>query len=235
MKTVRAGIAIFLAGTGLIWAQNTMKGHWRGALDPNGALAVEFDLDETASGWIGSVSIPAQNASGLPLDAISFVDGKATFRIKGAPGDPTFTGKLSADGKTLDGELSQGGMALPLKLTRTGEAKVELAKPSPPVAPEFLGNWEGTIQAGASLRVVLTISNGKNGAEGVLVSLDQGNARIPITTITQKGTKLTLLVNGVGGGYDGEINAAGTQLTGTWTQLGNSIPLDLKKATAAKP
>ena len=241
MKTVRAacGIAIFLwvAGGGPISAQSTMKGHWSGTIEtPNGSLGVEFDLDETSSGWVGSVSIPSQNASGLPLDAISFSDGKGTFRIKGAPGDPTFTGKLTADGKTLDGQLVQGGVSLPLKLNRTGEAKVEVAKPSPPVAPEFVGGWEGTIEAGASLRVVITIANGKAGAEGSLTSVDQGNAQVPLSAITQNGKKLSLQVNGVNGGYEGEINAAGTQLTGTWTQLGNSIPLELKKAAApAKP
>jgi hypothetical protein len=38
----------------------------------------------------------------------------------------------------------------------------------------------------------------------------------------------------VGGSYEGEINAEKNQLTGTWTQLSNSIELNLKKA-AAKP
>jgi len=46
-------------------------------------------------------------------------------------------------------------------MTRTGEAKVEVPKASPAVTAEFLGTWEGAIQPG--LRVVLTISNGKDG------------------------------------------------------------------------
>jgi hypothetical protein len=111
---------------------------------------------------LGSVSIPAQNASGLTLEAISFSEGKASFQIKGAPGSPTFTGNLSAD-------------------------------------------------------------------EAVLVSVDQGNAQIPVSTITQTGTKLVLKVNTVGGGYEAEINGEGTQLTSSWTQLGNTLPLTLKK------
>ena len=90
------------------------------------------------------------------------------------------------------------------------------------------------MEAGASLRLILTISNGKAGSEAVLVSVDQGNAQIPVSTITQTGTKLVLKVNAVGGGYEGEINKEGTQLTGSWTQLGNTLPLILKK-TAAKP
>lgn len=73
---------------------------------------------------------------------------------------------------------------------------------------------------GAPLRLVLNISNERDGAVAQLVTLDQGNAQIPVTTVTQKGAKLSLLVNAVGGSYEGEINADKTQLKGTWTQLG---------------
>ena len=239
MNTVRlrSALAIFswLAGATLVSAQSDMRGHWSGTVDtPAGSIVMEVDLEKAAEGWIGSIGIPAQHASGLPLDAISFSDGKGTFRIKGAPGDPTFTGTLSADGKTLDGQLSQGPVTLPLKLSRTGEAKVEAPKASPPVPAEFLGSWEGTLEGGgARLRLVLTISNGKNGAEAVFESIDQGNARIPASEITQKDKKLTVRVNAVGGGYEAEMNAEGTQLTGTWTQLGNSLGLTMKKSAAA--
>jgi uncharacterized protein len=106
---------------------------------------------------------------------------------------------------------------------------VEIAKPSPAVAPEFVGTWEGTLEAGAALRLVITITNGKSGAEATLVSVDQGNAQIPVSAITQKDSKLTLQVNAVSGSYDGEINKPGTELNGTWTQAGNSFPLQLKK------
>jgi hypothetical protein len=224
---------LWIACAGALSAQSDMRGHWTGSIDtPAGALGMEVDLDKTASGWIGSVSIPAQGASGLPVDAISFQDGKVTFRIKGGPGDPGFTGTLSADGKVMDGNFTQGPASIPLKLTRTGDAKVEIPKPSPPVAAEFLGTWEGAIDFGATLHVTLRISNGQAGAEALMVSIDQGNAQIPVTTITQTGTKLTLDVKAVGGGYNGEINKEGTQINGTWTQLGMSTPLIFKKAAA---
>jgi hypothetical protein len=222
---------VFLGQIETLSAQSDMRGHWTGTIDsPAGALVMEVDLDKTASGWIGSVSIPAQGASGLPLDTISFQDGKGSFKIKGGPGDPGFTGTLSADGKTLDGNFSQGPASIPLKFTRTGEAKVDVPKPSPPVAAEFLGTWEGVIDFGATLHVTLKMSNGQAGAEALLVSIDQGNAQIPVTTITQTGTKLKLDVKAVGGGYEGEINKEGTQINGTWTQVGMSTPLVFKKS-----
>ncbi len=221
--------ALWLAGM-TASAETDMRGHWSGSLEsPAGSIAIEVDLDKADSGWIGSISIPTQGASGLPLDQISFNSGKASFHLKGVPGDPTFTATLSADGKVLEGNFVQGGASQPLKLSRTGEAKVEVPKPSPPVAPQFVGTWEGTLQAGADLRLVLTISNGKAGAEATLVSVDQGNAQIPVSAIAQKETKLTLQVNAVAGSYEGEINKEGTELNGTWTQAGNSFPLTLKK------
>jgi uncharacterized protein len=233
VRCVVAALAWIAAAVPLS-AQSDMRGHWNGSIEtPGGALAMEVDLDMAASGWIGSVSIPAQGATGMPLDAISFHDGKGSFHFKGVPGDPTFAGTLSQDGKILEGNFSQGGASLPLKLTRTGEAKVETVRPSPAIAPEFVGTWEGTIQAGPGLRIVLTISNGRAGAEAQMVSVDQGNAQIPVSAIIQTGAKLTLEVKAAGGGYDGEINKEGTELNGTWTQLGNSVALQLKKS--AKP
>jgi hypothetical protein len=227
-----AGLAIaWIACAGALFAQTDMHGHWSGTLNtPVGAMGMEVDLDRSASGWIGSVSIPAQGATGIPLERISFANGKGVFHLKAGAGDPSFSGTLSADGKALDGNFSQGAQSFPLKLTRTGEAKVELPKASPPVAATFVGKWEGTIQASSGLHLVLTISNGASGAEARMVSVDQGNAQIPVTSVAQNGTKLSLKVNAVGGGYEGEINEAGTELNGNWSQMGNSIPLQFKKS-----
>lgn len=105
-------------------------------------------------------------------------------------------------------------------------------KRSPAVAQEFLGTWEGAIaSAGQRLRFVFKMANDESGASAVLISPDQGGAEIPVTTIGQKGAKLTLLVmaTGVGGEYRGEINKDGTELNGSWSQSGYDLPLKLKK------
>jgi hypothetical protein len=238
MKTPNRIFLGVLLMAGALSAQDGLRGHWTGTIDnPDHPLAVEIDLDKNASGWVGSISIPEQNATGIPLDAITFADGKCSFRIKGGPGDPTFTGTLSADGKTLPGDFAQGGQSFPLKLSRTGDARVEESKKSPPVAKEFLGTWEGTLEAGKSLRLVLKMSNGEDGASATLVSVDQGGVEIPVSTIEQKDTKLNLSVKMVGGGYQAEINKEGTELTGTWTQGGRDLPLSLKRKAdePAKP
>lgn len=222
--------ALLIVGVVPVWAQDGARGHWSGSVEiPNQNLAMEVDLDKGSSGWVGSISIPAQGTAGLPLDSISVVNGKIIFHIKGLPGDPTFTGSVAADGKTMSGDFTQGPNSFPFKFSRTGEAKVEEAKASPAVAKEFTGTWEGTLE-GPGLRLVLKISNEASGAKAVLISVDQGGAEIPVSSIAQKDTKLSLGVKMVGGGYEGEISKDGSELSGTWSQGGNSMPLKLKKS-----
>jgi hypothetical protein len=229
-----ASVVLWMAGATLLSAQSDMRGHWTGNLDtPGGALGVEVDLDKAADGWIGSFAIPARGATGVVLTAITLNEGKVSFVMKDVPGDPGFTGTLSADGMTLDGQFSQGGMSLPLKLARSGDAKVVVPKPSPPVGAEFLGTWEGLIE-GQGLHLVLALSNGKAGVEAVMTSPDQGNVRVPVGAVSQAGAKLLILVPVVAGSYSGEISKDGTEINGTWTQGGMPFPLNLKKSTSAK-
>lgn len=224
--------ALWMAGALPVSAQDGPRGHWSGSVEvPDQSLAMEVDLEKGPNGWTGSISIPAQNATGIPLDAITFTNGKCTFHLKGAPGDPTFTGTLSADGKTLAGDFTQGPGSFPFKFNRTGDPKVEEAKASPAVAKDFLGTWEGTLE-GPGLRLVLKMSNDASGAKAVLITVDQGGTEIPVSAIEQKDSKLTLVVKMVGGRYEAEIDKAGAELNGTWTQGGNGLPLKLKKAAA---
>jgi hypothetical protein len=57
--------------------------------------------------------------------------------------------------------------------------------------------------------------------------VDQGNAEIPITTITQKGAHVTVAVTTVNGTF--ELDQKGGQLTGTWSQGPMSFPITFKR------
>lgn len=117
VKGIGLGALWAVVGTLAMCAQDSPRGHWSGSINiPDQALVVEIDLEKAGNGWVGSISIPAQNASGLPLEAISFTNGKCGFRIKGAPGDPTFTGALSPDGKIIGGDFVQGPGTFPFKV-----------------------------------------------------------------------------------------------------------------------
>ena len=229
MNSYLAALAVALCFTAT--AQDGPRGHWEGPLEtPNRTMDLKIDIDKTDKGWIGSMANP-ETSSSMPLSAVAFADGKLTFRLMGGGENaPLFSGRLSADGKSLDGEIAAGPNTMPLKLKRTGEAKVDVPKSSPAVAKELTGKWAGTLDVnGNALRIEITIKNSDNGATATLISVDQGGGEIAASSIEAKEGKLSLKVNAIGGGYEGQLNKEGTEMTGEWSQNGNALPLSLKK------
>jgi hypothetical protein len=110
------------------------------------------------------------------------------------------------------------------------------SQPSTPLSAEFAGRWDGALEAGGrTLRLQVNLKQGPDGkAQGNMVSLDQGAAEIPLSTITQSGNNLTFDARMVGGDYKGAMNEAKTEISGQWTQGGRTLPLVLKKAAETK-
>jgi hypothetical protein len=107
-----------------------------------------------------------------------------------------------------------------------------------PVA-SLVGYWEGTLDIGAGkLRLALQATKADDGLYlGELVSVDQGNAEIPIGKAAVDGRSVTLEFPLVSGTFKGELSIDGSQLTGTWSQ-GAPLPLTFKrtgKGAAAEP
>ena len=204
------------------------SGHWVGSIEAGPGISVEVDLGRQGDLWRGTISIPSQGTKGLPLADLVVKSPSVEFAIKGAPGDPRFKGELSQDGKTIAGTFSQGGGNVPLNLAWKGEAQFAAVQKNAAVSKALLGSWEGTLDVqGKPLRLVLTLANGPDGATGQLVSLDQNNFEMPLTTIAEEGSRLKLTISMVSGGFDGEVK--GSEIAGTWTQGPLSLPLTLKR------
>ena len=94
-------------------------------------------------------------------------------------------------------------------------------------AQDIAGDWQGTLRAGAAeLRVILHVaSDDAGGFKATLDSLDQGAKGLPVTTVSRNGSSVKLTLNQLGGTFEGQIDAALTTITGTWTQGGGSLPL----------
>jgi len=98
-------------------------------------------------------------------------------------------------------------------------------------AQDITGTWQGALQAGRELRIVIKISKGDDGGlKAVLYSIDQGGQGLG-GAVTLQGSTVKMSVPGIGGTYEGKLNADGISIAGTWTQGPKPLPLNLQRAT----
>jgi uncharacterized protein len=130
----------------------------------------------------------------------------------------------------MSGDFSQGGMTFPFDLAWKGESTIEAAPKSTAISKDFEGSWEGSLNVqGATLRLVLDLTNEGGIGSGTVTSLDQGGGKIPIAQVSQTDATIKLLVTVIGASYEGKI--ANGQIDGTWSQSGRQFPLVFKRAT----
>ncbi|WP_439636380.1 alpha/beta hydrolase [Oceanicaulis sp.] len=100
----------------------------------------------------------------------------------------------------------------------------EMAADATPADPGFAGDWAGVLDAGAEqLRLELEID--LSGAEPsvILISVDQGGARLPMSVVRFDGVQLHISTPGMALQYDGVLEDG--VITGTFNQGGLSAPL----------
>ncbi|HWB84213.1 MAG TPA: TIGR03435 family protein [Bryobacteraceae bacterium] len=101
-------------------------------------------------------------------------------------------------------------------------------------AQSITGTWQGTLQAGRDLRIVIKISTTPADAlAAVLYSIDQGGQPMPAGSVALQGSTVKITVPGIGGTYEGKLGADGNSIAGTWTQGPKPLPLNLTRATEA--
>lgn len=85
-------------------------GDWTGAIDIAGQtfdIALHFKMDQEKPA--GTVDVPAQGATGLPLEGIAIEGRGIAFFIGGVPGEPAFKGTLDEAGTAMSGSFTQSG------------------------------------------------------------------------------------------------------------------------------
>jgi hypothetical protein len=208
-------------------------GYWEGAVTlPAGALQIKVDLAQgDDQSWRGTIDIPQQGFRGFQLTGIAVAGKDVTFGMAGIPGEPRFAGKLLDEGKTIAGEFTQGSGTVPFKIERkprpANVAREEM--PTRGIAGKGVaGNWLGAIRPlpGIELRLALEVTERTAGKpEGVAISLDQGNARVPITTLTATNGAVHFETASIGGVFDGKFSEDGSEIRGDWSQGGRTSPL----------
>lgn len=208
------------------------SGHYEGAISsPAGEVSLQVDLSRTPSGEIlGTLTIPAQKLKGFPLTNI-VVKGKDVSFDVATSGGGYFRGELSDKG--ISGDFSTEIGPFPLDLQRAGEPRLYPPPKSAPIGKELEGVWSGTLDVDGGMRVILKLANQADGTStGTVVSVDENNMTIPVA-VAQEGGKVTLTLPMTGSSYSAAMNAAGTELTGTWTtSRGLALPLTFKRGTS---
>ena len=99
---------------------------------------------------------------------------------------------------------------------------------------EIVGDWNGLLKVqGMQLRLVFHIISSDTGYSATMDSPDQGARGIPVTSVTYQDSQLELKVTALGIIYQGDL-AADHTIQGTFTQAGQSFPLDLSKELLEK-
>ncbi|MDW8329819.1 MAG: alpha/beta fold hydrolase [Candidatus Bipolaricaulota bacterium] len=108
-------------------------------------------------------------------------------------------------------------------------------KPEPAKAPRQASQeiWQGALDVGGiKLRLVLKISKSPDGTlKATLDSVDQGAMNLPVDSIVIENKIMRLVMKSIGGSYEGTLSEDGSEVIGTWTQSGQSLPLAFKRAT----
>lgn len=218
--------AVLLYAAAFAQAQN-IAGDWQGTLSANGAelrlvLHIVQNADGTYKATLDSVD---QGANGIPVTSIAIKNASLNLTIDAVHG--TYEGKVSADASKIEGMWTQR-QALPLTFKRAAAPIRTEHKPAKP--SDIDGDWLGTIDTGmGKLRVVFHITNTEDGLIATLDSLDQGANGIPATSVSRNGSSLKVEVKSINGSFDGKIGGDLNVIDGTWTQMGNSFPLVLKR------
>jgi uncharacterized protein (TIGR03435 family) len=96
---------------------------------------------------------------------------------------------------------------------------------------DLTGNWQGTLQAGQGLRIVMKITKADGKLKGVSYSIDQGGQAIPLDSIALQGTSFHFAIPGLDVTYVGTMSADGKTITGNQTQGGHTAVMNFDHVT----
>jgi len=217
MKTIFS-LTVLAAATLLGARAQDISGDWQGTLKPapGAELHLLLHISKANDGSLkGSLDSLDQSAMGIPISTIAFKNGALTFASDAIHG--TYEGKMNADGSAVDGTWTQG-TPMPLAWRRA-------VKPS-----DIDGAWEGVLDVGQKLRLVLHLTTTKDGLAATLDSPDQGAQGIGATAVKRDGSSLTVEMANIGAKYQGTIAKDYSSIEGTFSQGGGEFPLNLKRA-----
>jgi len=236
MRRIILNVTLFMLLTTSAFAQTELDraGHWEGAVHaPRMEVLMEIDLLKNSKGvFAGTYNQPENALKGLPISSVAISGQSITFVLKANASEPaTFSGEFSEDGYFINGTVNQLGYDFPFSLKWTGPAQVTAVPKNAAIGKELEGTWNGSLESdGMKKRLVLKMSNQTDGtAVGSVMSPDGSGIEISIG-IKQSSRNVTIDVPSIGASFSGELNAEGTEMTGTWTQAAATLSVTFRKA-----
>ncbi|WP_420449083.1 alpha/beta hydrolase [Candidatus Palauibacter sp.] len=144
----------------------SIEGKWTGAVVlPTGGLPFSVTFERADEGLSAAMDIQGQ--LGLPLTAVSYVDGRVHFELDSPIGLAAWDG--ARDGDTIEGEFKQGVVTTTFSLTRADVAEPGTEEPAPYRAEE-VSFENGDIH----LEGTLTLPEGTGPFPGVVLITGSG-------------------------------------------------------------
>src|ERR1700752_3971721 len=128
-------------------------GSWQGTLEAGGTkLRLALTITKSDGGvYAGKMDSLDQGAT-IPIDTITVNGDAVRWEIKSPA--IVYEGTLNKERTELTGTFTQADQKFPLTFKRSEQTT---ATPSP--AKDFVGSWQGTLDAGAQkLRLVVTVT-----------------------------------------------------------------------------
>jgi hypothetical protein len=222
-------IAIFVLLAASSYAAEPAEGRWEGSIQiPGTPLTAVIDLAQTGGQWIGSATLPGFT-KGAPLADIVVQSPAVSFVVKGALGEPKFTGQVGTEG-ALAGTFVQAGNTAAFHLRKVGPPQVDLPRQSTAVAADLEGEWQGDLVLnGNKLKATLKLTNAGGRATAQFLVVGKRETNIPVDLVRQEGDLLMVVSSLYRITFEGRYRKDAAELTGTFAQGPVETPLSLKK------
>ena len=211
-------------------ASDSINGDWSGTLESGDTkLRLVLHISRDKNGVLrATLDSSDQGVYGLEVSSIFREQATVSFEV--APVGASYQGKLSADRKYITGMWQQAGQGIALVFRREAPGAGSRV-PVNAISPAE-GTWQGAVEEEhLRHRLQLHISHDdKRQLVASLDSLDQGVSSLPAAKVTEQGGAVHLEIPVAGGIYDGKLNAARNEITGTWTQNGETHALNFKRS-----
>ena len=229
---MRLFAAVFLAAAALVRAAEPLEARWEGAVQiPGHELQVVIDLAKSGENWTGSAIVPGDRVKGAPLAAIAVQGDQVSFTIKGALGEPKFTGHLTGDG-TFAGDFQQSGNTAAFRLLKAGPPQVDAPRQGTAVSKELEGEWQGEmVLYGNKVKATLRLTNQASvAATAQFIVVGKRENILPVELVRQEGDWLLVDVAAYRMTFEGRLRKDSMQLAGTFAQGPMETPLVLQRS-----